>query len=202
MRDESELIRAAVAGDTRAFEDLVVRKREQVVRTAYQVIGDLEDARDVAQRVFLRLWKILDRFDPRRRFDTWVYRITVNAAIDHLRSRGARPAPQPLPDDESRLESSAALDGPGAERALDLSELQRAFHRLAARLAPKQRAAFVLRELEGRETAEVARILNVRQSTVRNHLLQARRALRAGLEREYPELVPVIRPGEPDDEEA
>ena len=82
MRDESELIRAAVRGDARAFEDLVLLKREQVLRTAYQVTGDLEDARDVAQRVFLRLWKILDRFDPARKFDTWIYRITVNAAID------------------------------------------------------------------------------------------------------------------------
>lgn len=199
MRDESELIRAAARGDTRAFEDLVVLKREQVVRTAYQVTGDLEDARDVAQRVFLRLWKILDRFDPRRKFDTWVYRITVNAAIDHLRSRGARPAPQPLPDDCSRFEA-ATDQRPGAEHALDLSELQRAFRRLAARLGPKQRAAFVLRELEGRETAEVARILNVRQSTVRNHLLQARRILRAGLEREYPELVPSAKPADDDGE--
>ncbi len=191
MRDESELIRAAVRGDARAFDDLVLLKREQVVRTAYQVTGDLEDARDVAQRVFLRLWKILDRFDPRRRFDTWVYRITVNAAIDHLRSRGARPVLQPLPDDPSGLE--AVAEAPGAERAVDLAELQRIFMRLASRLAPKQRAAFVLREMEGRDTAEVARIMNVRESTVRNHLLQARRILRAGLEKEYPDLVSLLR---------
>ncbi len=188
MRDEAELIRAAVTGDRRAFETLVVLKRERVVRTAYQVTGDLEDARDVAQQVFLRLWKVLPRFDPERKFDTWLYRITVNAAIDHLRSRGPQGVLQPLPDDPSRL-ASVSTSGE-AERAIDLDQLQKVFSRLAARLAPRQRAAFVLREIEGLETAEVARILGVRESTVRNHLHQARRVLQAGIRRDYPSLVP------------
>jgi RNA polymerase sigma-70 factor (ECF subfamily) len=188
MRDEAELIRAATAGDRRAFETLVVLKRERVVRTAYQVTGDLEDARDVAQWVFLRLWKVLPRFDPARRFDTWLYRITVNAAIDHLRARGPQGALQPLPDDPSLLEDAATAGQ--AERAVDLAELQKVFLKLAAQLAPRQRAAFVLREIEGLDTAEVARILGVRESTVRNHLHQARRILQAGLRRDYPGLVP------------
>ena len=87
MRDDedlTELIRAAAGGDRRAFEDLVLRKRDQVVRTAFQITGNLEDAKDVAQGVFLRLWRVLQRFDLTRRFDTWLYRITVNAAIDLL----------------------------------------------------------------------------------------------------------------------
>jgi RNA polymerase sigma-70 factor (ECF subfamily) len=197
MRDEAELIRAATAGDRRAFETLVVLKRERVVRTAYQVLGDLEDARDVAQSVFIRLWKVLPRFDPERRFDTWLYRITVNAAIDHLRTRGPQGAFQPLPDDPSMLEDAAAAGQ--AERAVDLGELQKVFLRLAAELAPRQRAAFVLREVEGLETAEVARILGVRESTVRNHLHQARRILQAGLRRDYPGLVP--RSAAPRDED-
>ena len=189
MRDEGELIRAAASGSHRAFEELVLLKREQVVRTAYQVTGDLEDARDVAQKVFLRLWKTLDRYDRERRFDTWLYRITVNAAIDHLRTRGPRGAIQAIPEDPADLGVVGADRTAGAEQALDLAALQRAFRRLAARLSPKQRAAFVLRDVEGLETAEVARIMDVRESTVRNHLLQARRTLRAGLEREYPALV-------------
>lgn len=184
MQDEDELIRAAAGGDRRAFEDLVLRKREQVVRTAFQVTGDLEDARDVAQTVFLRLWKVVRRFDPGRRFDTWLYRITVNAAIDSLRSRGPKGWMQPLP-----REPELATGGPGeTDRDLDLAQLQGAFLRLAARLAPKQRAAFVLKEIEGRSTSEIADILGIRESTVRNHLLQARRILRTALESEYPGL--------------
>jgi RNA polymerase sigma-70 factor, ECF subfamily len=186
MRDESDLIRAAAAGDRKAFEVLVRLKRERVVRTAWQVTGDLEDARDVAQGVFLRLWRSLDRFEAGRRFDTWLYRMTVNAAIDHLRSRGPRGVLQPFP--AGRQETWRAT--PGADDAVAIEQLREAFRTLAARLAPRQRAAFVLKEIEGLEIADVARILGIADSTVRNLLLQARRALRIGLERDYPSLVP------------
>ena len=103
MREEQELIRAAVEGDRKAFDDLVCLKRERVVRTAYQVTGDWDDALDVAQGVFLKLWQGLERYDASRRFDTWLYRITVNAAIDLIRARGPKGMLQPLPDDPSSL---------------------------------------------------------------------------------------------------
>jgi RNA polymerase sigma-70 factor (ECF subfamily) len=186
MRDDRELIRAAARGDRAAFDELVRAKRERVVRTAYQVTGDLEDALDVSQGVFLKLWQGLSRYDPKRRFDTWLYRITVNAAIDMLRARGAGGALQALPDEP-------VDPGSGAEEQavrLDRGRLQQAFLHLAASLPPRQRAAFVLREIEGLPTAEVAEALDVTESTVRNHLLQARRALREGLRRNYPGLVP------------
>ena len=187
MRDEGELIRRAVDGDMDAVNELIRLKREQVVRVAYQVTGDWEDAIDVSQGVFVRLWKRLHRYDPSRRFDTWLYRITVNAAIDYVRSRGRHL--QPLPDEPADLPAHTATR-PVGESALDIAALRKAFASLSARLAPKQRMAFVLREVEGLETAEVARIMNVAESTVRNHLLQARRVLRRGLEQEYPGLVP------------
>ncbi len=190
MRDEGELIRAAADGDVESVNELVRRKREQVVRIAYQITGDWEDAVDVSQGVFVRLWKGLRRYDPSRRFDTWLYRITVNAAIDLVRRRGPRGSQQPLPQGASEPEAESS-----AESALDLAELRRAFVALSAQLAPKQRIAFVLREIEGLDTVEVARIMKVAESTVRNHILQARRALRQGLEREYPGLVPASRRG-------
>src|SRR5262245_54094117 len=117
MRDDEDLrdlIRAAADGDRRAFEDLVLRKRERVVRTAFQIVGDIEDARDVAQAVFLRLWRTLQRFDLERRFDTWLYRITVNAAIDFLRDQGPKGILAPLPDDAS---DRIAAPGVAAEEA-------------------------------------------------------------------------------------
>jgi RNA polymerase sigma-70 factor, ECF subfamily len=197
MRDEqdlTDLIRAAAGGDRRAFEDLVLLKRERVVRTAFQIVGDLEDAKDVAQGVFLKLWRVLQRFELDRKFDTWLYRITVNAAIDFIRDRGPKGFLQPLPDDAGDRLPDPAVSG---EAALDLAALQRAFLHLAARLAPKQRATFVLKEIEGLGTAEVARVLGVTESTVRNHLLQARRILRDGLTRDYPGLG---RPGRRGDE--
>ena len=190
MRDDedlTDLIRAAAGGDRRAFEDLVLRKRERVVRTAYQITGNLEDAKDVAQGVFLRLWRVLQRFDLAKRFDTWLYRITVNAAIDSIRERGPKGFLQALPDDAGdRLHDPSR----GPDALFDSKELQGAFLRLAARLAPRQRATFVLKEIEGLDTGDVARALGITESTVRNHLLQARRILREGMRRDYPGLVP------------
>jgi len=188
MRDDedlTDLIRAAAGGDRRAFEDLVLKKRDRVVRTAFQITGNLEDAKDVAQGVFLRLWRVLQRFDLSKRFDTWLYRITVNAAIDSIRERGPKGTLQALSDDAgARLRDPAS----GPDASFDLRQLQGAFFRLAARLAPRQRATFVLKEIEGLETAEIARTLGVTESTVRNHLLQARRILRDGLRKDYPGL--------------
>jgi RNA polymerase sigma-70 factor (ECF subfamily) len=193
MRDELELVRAAAAGDRTAFTELVRGKREFVVRTAYQITGNLDDALDVAQAVLLKLWQGLHRFDTRRAFDTWLYRITANAAIDSLRARGARPL-RPLEDAPEPASGTAV-----AEEELDLARLQIAFRRLSARLAPQQRAVFVLREIEGQSTAQVAAVLGITESTVRNHLMQARRALREGLLREYPDLLPPTARGTEDE---
>ena len=188
MRDESELIRAAAAGDRDAFAELVRLKRERIVRTARQITGDLDEAMDVAQVVLVKLWKGLDRYDTRRKFDTWIYRVTVNAAIDHLRSQGPRSQLRPLPEPGEGAEPAA--DERGVDERVDLGRLQEAFTRLSAGLAPQQRAVFVLREIEGLSTAEIARVLDVADSTVRNHLMQARRLLREGLARDYPDWVP------------
>lgn len=184
---EAELIQAAASGDAGAFERLVALKRRLVLRAAYRMIGNLDDAQDVAQTVFLTLWNSLDRYDPNRRFDTWLYRVTVNAAIDMIRKRGPETGLQAVrsePAVESRSVASAAAD------RLDRLELSRAFRKLAARLPERQRAAFVLRELQGMSTAEVAEVLGVAESTVRNHLHQARKALREGIVRDYPGLAP------------
>jgi RNA polymerase sigma-70 factor (ECF subfamily) len=128
---------------------------------------------------------VLQRFDLTKRFDTWLYRITVNAAIDSLRERGPKGTLQALPEDAGeRLRDPSS----GPDEVFDLRQLQGAFFRLASRLAPRQRATFVLKEIEGLETGEIARALGVTESTVRNHLLQARRILRDGLSKDYPGL--------------
>jgi len=190
---EAELIQAAAAGDTDAFERLVDLKRRLVIRAAFRILGNLDDAHDVAQTVFLTLWRSLDRYDHTRRFDTWLYKVTVNAAIDMTRKAGPRGVLQPL-GDETRNRLCAT--GPDAERILNRSELQKVFLRLSTALPERQRAAFVLRELQGLSTAQVAEVLDVTESTVRNHLLQARRVLRDGIRREYPGLVPSVDSGE------
>ncbi|MFT7462796.1 MAG: RNA polymerase sigma-70 factor (ECF subfamily), partial [Pseudohongiellaceae bacterium] len=84
-RDDHEIIRACLDGSSEAFTVLVKRHEQRAFWAAYRVVGDADASRDVAQEAFVRVWRALDRFDFSMAFTTWLYRITVNLAIDHLR---------------------------------------------------------------------------------------------------------------------
>ena len=183
MSQETRLIARAARGDRDAFEELVRSRQQKVFWTAFQVVGDEEDARDVAQQVFIRLWKALPRYKPRWRFDTWLYRITVNLAIDSYRRRQARPE---VPDSEDREWADPRGDVE-PEDSIHRQEVQKIFLRLARRLSGQQRAVFVLKEMNGLKNDEIAQVMGLSTSTVRNHLHQARKILRRGVQALYPE---------------
>jgi len=194
--DEAKLIESAAGGDRAAFATLVERKRDRVFRIAYHLIGDRELARDVTQEVFLRLYRVLNRFRTGEPFDPWLRRMTVHLGIDTLRREKTHRATASI--DDLPEPAAASPGGPAgraageedpasADAALRRQEIGRIFTELADLLSPKQRAAFVLREIEGLTTSEVARALQTRESTVRNHILQGRRILQAALRSRYPE---------------
>ena len=190
--DEETLIRSAAGGDRAAFETLVERKRDRVFRIAFHLIGDREIARDVTQEVFLRLYRVLHRFRTGEPFDPWLRRMTIHLGIDALRKEKTHRSAAsiddlPEPAVTARGSTAGTEDPSSAEAALRRREIGRIFLELADLLSPKQRAAFVLREIEGLTTSEVARALQMRDSTVRNHILQGRRILQEALRRRYPE---------------
>jgi RNA polymerase sigma-70 factor (ECF subfamily) len=161
---------------------------QPLVQVAYRILGDREEARDVVQIAFVRVWEHRRRYHPRYSANTWIYRIATNLAIDHLRSRRSRErVAEPLRLHFERRQHSAA-HRPLAE--LGEREVAAIFDQLAAGLTERQRAIFVMRELEGLTSAEVAEIVGCRESTVRNHLFNARRVLREALVRRYPEYAP------------
>jgi len=185
MVDERELIRRARNKDQQAFELLVGLKREKAFRIALNIVGDEDDAKDIAQAAFIRLWSAIDRFDENSRFDPWFFTIVVNLAIDFYRKRQAGPKLVRPADEPESAPASATVTG--ADASVMRSELRRIFNELAVELAPAQRAVFTLKEIEGLATDDIARILGIRVSTVRNHLMAARRVLQDGLRRRYPE---------------
>ena len=195
MVDERELIRRARRRDSQAFELLVGLKRERAFRIAFNIIGDEDDAKDIAQMSFIRLWSVIDSFDENSRFDPWFYRIVVNLAIDFYRKQQRTPRPVAASGDrgergDQEETGAGALPAgalPGADVELMRAEVRRIFNQLAVELAPAQRAVFTLKEIEGVATEDIARIMGIRASTVRNHLLAARRVLQEGLRRRYPE---------------
>lgn len=175
-------------GSEAAFEALVERSTNDLLRWTYRYLGDLEEARDVVQVTFLRLWTRRSRYDPARGARAWMFRIATNLAIDRLRRRRRRSRR----DQEVRqlhLASEPAAGHLQPER-WSRREVAEIFHQLALGLSPRQRAAFLLREVEGLSSIEAGEILGSRPSTVRNQVAQARRVLRRELERLYPEYLP------------
>ena len=194
--DDQDLIRRAAAGAIEAFEDLVERRRERIFWIAYHVVGDTELARDVAQEVFLRLFRVIHRYRSGASFDAWLYRIAFNLAIDALRRE--RPHRGSAHLDPAADDSPAAIDpslrqSTGPPEELRAREVRRIFTELSSMLPEKQRLAFILREIEGLPTSEVAAVLRSTESTVRNQVLQARRMLQEELRRRFPEYCPPAR---------
>jgi RNA polymerase sigma-70 factor, ECF subfamily len=188
--DDRQLAAAARRGDETAFGDLVKRHAGGLQRTVARILADDSEAWDVVQMTFLKAWQSLDRYDPKWSFSTWLYRIGTNLAIDLFRSRGSRERAH-----QAGGEHHLRLVGEG-ESAADLArqhEVDGIMADLVTALPPQQRAAFVLRELEGRDTAEVAEIIGCTQTTVRNHIFQARRILRKEVEDRFPEYLPHAR---------
>jgi RNA polymerase sigma-70 factor (ECF subfamily) len=185
---DRDLLAALRGGDEMALDELIRRKTQPLVQVAYRVLGDFEEAQDVVQMAFVRIWENRERYEAKWSPNTWIYRITTNLAIDHLRSRRSRDRVQePLRLHVERGHEERGLRGVGS---LDDREVHAIFRELAAELTEKQRAIFVLREMEGLSSREVADIVGCQESTVRNHLFNARRVLREELVRRYPEYAP------------
>jgi RNA polymerase sigma-70 factor (ECF subfamily) len=185
--DDRQLADAARRGDESAFGDLVRRHAGGLQRTVARILADENEAWDVVQMTFLKAWQSLERYDPMWSFSTWLYRIGTNLAIDLFRARGSRERAHKA-GGEHRLR----LVGEG-ESASDLAtqhEVDGILSELVTLLPPQQRAAFVLRELEGKDTSEVAAVLGCSQTTVRNHVFQARKSLRREVEARFPEYLP------------
>ena len=184
-RDERRLAELAKAGDEDAFAELIGGRADSVVAFLRRMLGDQEDARDVAQLAFVRVWENLPRYDPTFAFSTWLFRIAGNLAIDALRARGTRA--RTLAESFRVVRGGLLAAEPEAPLRLSREEIRRVFEACAVVLSEKQRLVFVLRELEEKESREVAEIVGCRESTVRNHLFQARRLLREEVRRRFPE---------------
>jgi RNA polymerase sigma-70 factor (ECF subfamily) len=169
-----DFIERAASGDATAFESIMTRYQHKVVSTAWRMLGNREDARDAAQEAFLRAYKYLGSFDRDQDFSGWLYRIVINVCRDHARKRGRREMFASL-ETELEMATIESLRSPDdVEAAAIESQQQALIARALDTLSKKERAAIVLRDLEGLDTKEVARILGSSQSTVRAQICSAR----------------------------
>jgi RNA polymerase sigma-70 factor (ECF subfamily) len=184
---DREVMAAVQNGDEQAFDELIRRKTAPLLQVVNRITRDREEARDIVQVVFLRVWEKRRQFDPRWSPNTWVYRIGVNLAIDLVRSRRHRD--QALGPLGAHLRAVKTGDS-GTLADLEHRQVAAILDRLSESLPEKQRLVFLLVGVEGMPADEVGEIIGCRPSTVRNHLFAARKRLRQELSRLYPEYVP------------
>jgi RNA polymerase sigma-70 factor (ECF subfamily) len=167
------LLERAIAGDVSAFEQIMMRYERRVLSLAWRLLGKPEDAQDASQEVFLRAFRYLHRFDRRRPLEPWLMRMTVNVCHDLGKERQRQPYGVVDP------EACRAVDDPHHD--LHSEEQRRMLHRALQGLPEKERAAVVLRDIEGFSTAEVAEILGSSEGTVRSQISTGRLKIRKAL---------------------
>ncbi len=174
-----ELVKKAKDGDRRAFGRLIETYQRRVYALAYGILRNREDAWDAAQEAFVKAYKSLDRFEGQASFYTWIYRITYNVAIDHLRSRSRKEVsdlPESKQVDEALRRAGHATPG-DPDRESNRRELKAVLGKAMARLSEKHRAIIVLREIEGLSYEEMAEVLDISKGTVMSRLFHARKNL-------------------------
>ncbi len=187
-REDIELVARAREGDREAFSELVRRYYERIYHTIYSLVGDRDDADDLAQEVFLKAYRSLSNFRGRSQFYTWLYRIGVNRCLDWMKSRNRRKDVSLEREPWGRDAVDGAFQLPQASDAgVMRRELQDILHRALEALSIQCRATLALREIDGFSYDEIAYALGCSVGTVKSRLFRARAQLREMLEHEYSE---------------
>jgi len=185
LAEERALIRRAQRGDTAAFEELVRLYDQNVLRLALQVVRSGEDARDLYQDAFLKIYRSLGRFRFECRFSTWVYRIVINTCLDYLRRRrNNREAPAPQPGDVGgeffdTLVDACPMHDP--EQALRGKEIGQKIEAALRTLNPRERLVFELKHYQGLKLRTIGEMFGTTEETVKNCLFRATQKLRVRL---------------------
>jgi RNA polymerase sigma-70 factor (ECF subfamily) len=180
---EQRIIQRAKNGDRNAFAELVDLYKDKVYHVSYRMLGNRQEAEDVAQETFLRVYTNLDNYDPQYKFSTWIYRIASNLSIDILRKRkknlsiDAEVSGAEGMDWHERL----ADTGKGPEEEVLTDELQEEVQDAIMELNPKYRAVMLLRYIEDLSLQEISEAIQLPISTIKTRIHRGREALRKKL---------------------
>ena len=184
--DERELIRRAQGGDRAAFDSLVRLYDHEVLRLTLRVVRSPEEAQDLYQEAFLKIYRSLGRFRFDSRFSTWLYRVVMNVCLDHLRRQKTRNEVQAPDSDGGETEyfhnvpdERPELD---PERAFKRREIRRRLDSAMERLNPRERMIFELRHYQGLKLRAIGQLCGTSEETAKNCLFRATQKLRLALE--------------------
>lgn len=181
--EEAGIIRRCLAGDEKAYRDLVELYQAQVFSVALRILRRREDAEDVVQETFVRMFRALDRYDPQRPFAAWLFTITTRLCIDHLRRRRGVTVSLSRQEAGSHEEYEIEVEdpGPGPDEVTSHTEEERRANDLIQGLPPHYRVVVVLRHQQDLSYEEIAEALHLPLGTVKARIHRARELLKARL---------------------
>ncbi len=181
--DDRTLVARILEGDRDRFSELVKRYERRMINYVYRITHRYEDAHDLTQDIFVKVYLALDRYDPKYQFSTWLFRIAQNSAIDALRKKSVSEVPLTRPnDDEDGKEREFADDGISPERALKNKQLSAAIEGAVDSLPPDYRELIQLRHFAEMSYEEIAIMKKLPLGTVKNKLFRARNLLKTTLD--------------------
>lgn len=176
-----ELMAQVREGDFSAFERLVEIHQRAVIGTVAKMLGSASEAEDIAQQVFIRIWKSASRYEPQAKFTTWLFTITRNLVFNEVRRRQRKPTVSVQEREETTHRVVEDVHGSSPDEQLLQSELEEAVDRAIAALPEKQRLAVVLRRYEEMPYEEIAKVLSMSVPAVKSLLFRARTQLKEAL---------------------
>jgi RNA polymerase sigma-70 factor (ECF subfamily) len=185
---ERMLLRRLRERDERAFRELVEEHRDKVFNLTYRMLGNRAEAEDVAQEVFISVFKTIDTFREESKFSTWLYRVTVNHCKNRIKYLARRhDRDQDELDEASEQDAAAAVTAPRPatrpDRALEGAQMERMLQEAIAELDEDHRVLVVLRDVEDLSIEEICEITGLPDGTIKSRLHRARMALRKKIQR-------------------
>ncbi|HGJ63796.1 TPA: sigma-70 family RNA polymerase sigma factor, partial [bacterium] len=172
--EQTILIQKFKNGEVNAFEEIVKKYQKQVYNIAYGYIGNYEDAYDISQEVFLKVYKSIGKLKDNSAFGFWLRRITLNACTDYIRNQ----VNEMSMDDLSYVSNHYYSDNGTSDKLMESGELGKVISKAIQRLPKKQQKVFILRHYDGLALKDIAETLNCSLGTVKAHLFRATRRLR------------------------
>ena len=175
------LVERSKRNDTAAFRQLVEECQPFVFRLAFRLLCSEDEAKDIVQETFIRVWLHLHKYHPQTRFSTWLYKIVCNLCYDRLRAKNRSPGNAAMDSDLSEVNLPAEHD---IEQSVINRDLKECILALTHNLTPKQRLVFTLRDIEGLELEEVGKITGMSNAKIKSNLYLARQYIRKKMERQ------------------
>ena len=179
--EEKSLIIKAKRGDIEAFEQLIEIYQKKVFNIALRMIGNYEDANDMAQEVFIRVFRSLKDFKEQSTFSTWIYRITTNVCLDEIRKRKNKKVvyiDEDVKNDDGEIKRQVESDDPTPELVAEKNYVKQVVNEAINMLSEEHRTVIVLRDIQGFSYEEIAKITKCPEGTVKSRINRARHALK------------------------